>query len=62
LFRATKSEEIKRGFIPLLQDVQKPHFLVRCQVGGAIASEAWTGEIADVRVHGTTGEAPIVRF
>ena len=24
--------------------------------------EAWTREIADVRVHGTTGEAPIVRF
>jgi len=24
--------------------------------------EAWTREIADVRVHGTTGEAPMVRF
>ena len=24
--------------------------------------EAWTREIADVRVHGTTGEAPIERF
>ena len=24
--------------------------------------DAWTREIADVRVHGTTGEAPIVRF
>ena len=24
--------------------------------------EAWTREVADVRVHGTTGEAPIVRF
>jgi Mu transposase-like protein len=24
--------------------------------------EAWTREVADVRVHGTTGEAPIERF
>ncbi len=24
--------------------------------------DAWTSEIADVRVHGTTGEAPIARF
>jgi transposase len=24
--------------------------------------DAWTREVADVRVHGTTGEAPIVRF
>jgi transposase len=24
--------------------------------------EAWTREVADVRVHGTTGEAPVVRF
>ena len=24
--------------------------------------EAWTREVADVRVHGTTGEAPMVRF
>jgi len=24
--------------------------------------EAWTKDIADVRLHGTTGEAPIMRF
>jgi transposase len=24
--------------------------------------EAWTREVADVRIHGTTGEAPLVRF
>jgi hypothetical protein len=24
--------------------------------------EAWTREVADVRIHGTTGEAPIARF
>jgi hypothetical protein len=24
--------------------------------------EAWTREVADVRIHGTTGEAPITRF
>jgi hypothetical protein len=24
--------------------------------------DAWTREVADVRVHGTTGEAPILRF
>jgi hypothetical protein len=24
--------------------------------------EAWTRDVADVRVHGTTGEAPLARF
>ena len=33
------------------------------ELGGAGgASRAWTREVADVRVHGTTGEAPIARF
>ena len=59
-YRADQRQGRARGGLRQRQRHRGPHLRL---LGGAGAHLArWTREIADVRIHGTTGEAPVARF